>query len=184
MQQQGRGKVVRTASGLLLLVGLGWGMLGGGAPALAHDGYIDTEFGDWSSKTFVHEDEDEWKGYVFITLMNTGTEAWGDLHLEIVDVGYDITNVNWVVAPPYQPISSQSPLSWVVDNNAYGAKLDLFFYDDPVLPNELATFVVRTDNTTDKVPFFGILVYPTPVPEPGALLIVGLGGLLARWKRR
>jgi hypothetical protein len=184
MQQTGRRKVVRPASGLLLLAGLCWGLSGGMSPVLAHDGYIETTFGDWTPQTFVHEDAYEWKGYVFLTLMNSGIEAWGDLHLQITDpYNYGIANVDWVVDPPYQPTSSQSPLSWVVDNSAYGAKLDLFFYSDPVGPGELATFIVRTDNTTDQVPFFGVCVYPTPVPEPSALLIVGLGGLLLRRRR-
>ena len=38
-------------------------------------------------------------------------------------------------------------------------------YADPVLPGETAHFTVYTDNP-DHLSFFGVMLYPTPVPEP------------------
>ena len=149
------------------------------SPALAHDVSIDLDFGDMTPQSVTHEDFDPWKGNLSVTATNSGLEAWGDFHFEIFEVTGDITNVDWVVDSPHEPTSSQSPLSWVVDNNAYGATLDLYFYGDPILPTETATFTVYTDNTTDNVSFFGVAMYPTPIPEPATILTwLSLGSIM------
>ena len=117
---------------------------------------------------------------------NTGTESWGDFHFEIYQVtGETIENVDFIVTSPYEPTSTQAGLTWVLDNVAVGATLDLFFYSDPVLPGETATFSVYTDNTADQVSFFGTSFHPTPIPEPGTfgLLAAGLIGLASFRKR-
>jgi hypothetical protein len=161
----------------------------GTAPVWADDMSVVADFDCVGSgvceQTSEHEDADPFKGWANITVTNTGTEAWGDFHFLLFQVTNPIDNVDFIVDSPYQPTSSQSGLSWDVDNDVVGATLDLFFYSDPVLPSEVATFRIYTDNTTDQVSFFGMAFYPTPVPEPGtfALLAAGLIGLAAFRKR-
>jgi hypothetical protein len=52
--------------------------------------------------------------------------------------------------------------------------LDLYFYSHPLLANETATFTIYIDNTMDQG-FFGLTVYPTPVPIPAAAWLFGSG---------
>ena len=132
-----------------------------------------------------HDDQSPFKGYLHLEVTNTGDESWGDFHFEIYHVPGQgaIDNVDWVDDSPYEPTSSQGGLSWVIDNVAVGATLDLYFYSDPVAPGETATFDVYTDNTTDKV-FFGVLMYPSPVPEPGTLILMGIAGMCLYYPRR
>lgn len=161
-------------------------VLGGfAASATADDADIVTSFPGLDPQYFEHEDGDPWAGWVNVTATNTGDEAWGDFHFEIYDPigGQFIDNVHFLDASMggSDPTSSQSPLTWNIDNVVVGATIDLYYYDDPVLPTETATFAVWTDNP-NHVPFFGVMLYPTPVPEPGSLLLLGLGALLLRRK--
>jgi len=158
----------------------------GTAPAWGHDMPINTDFscvGPACQQSGSHEDADPFKGWILLTVENTGTEAWGDFHFDLFQVTDPIDNVFFDVTAPNQPTSSQSGLSWAVSNG--GHTLDLFFYGDPLLPTQIATFNVYTDNTTDQVDFFGTSYYPTPVPEPGTLglLAAGLIGLASFRKR-
>ena len=82
------------------------------------------------------------------------------------------------------PTSSQLGLSWVVDNVAVGATLDLYFYSDPIAAGDTDTLHFLTDNTVDQVSFFGLAFYPTPVPEPGSVLLLGFGTMMLAGGRR
>ncbi len=119
---------------------------------------------DWSGEMAlgeveeqIHADDAPWAGWVNVTVTNNGSEPWGDFHFEIYDPygGQDISLVDWVVDSPYEPQSSQSPLTWDVDNATIGATIDLFFYTDPVYPGDTATFSVYNVNP-DQVSFFGV----------------------------
>lgn len=139
--------------------------------------------GQIHEQELTHEDADPWKGLLTVNVTNTGTEAWGDFHFQIFQVPGYPGNVVFDVSAPNQPTGSQNALQWNL--SADSKSLDLFFYGDPVFSGESATFTVFTDNTTNQVPFFGVLVYPTPVPVPGALLLLGTGiaGLAAIRKK-
>ena len=134
-----------------------------------------------------HDDVDPFKGDATVTVTNSGSQAWGDFHLEFYDSmgGQDISNLAFLDASlgGIDPTSSQSPLSWVIDNAAVGATIDLYFYSDPVNPGESATFSVYTDNP-DHLDWFGLQMYPTPVPEPSTMILLGLGSLVLVARRR
>ena len=117
------------------------------------------------------------KGWAEVTAWNSGTQPWGDFHFNISGATHVYFDEN--VAP-----ISDKTLSNVVYNNVdVGASLDLYFYNDWVMPGESAYFKVWTDNTANLNAFFGLCMYPTPVPEPSLLVTLGLGGILIRRKR-
>jgi hypothetical protein len=163
----------------LFLLVLGIFLLTGPLPVGAHSFFesssipgIGIDNAVWSE----HEEASPFKGTATLTVTNSGTEAWGDFHFQIFEVtGFgSVENVDFdVISSP--PTSSQSGLTWSVDNDVVGSTLDLYFYSDPVLAGETATFTVYTDNTTDQLSFFGMLYYPTPVPIPSAVWLLGSG---------
>jgi hypothetical protein len=55
--------------------------------------------------------------------------------------------------------------SWTIGTTLDGyAKIDLFFYGDPVLTGQTVSFSIYTDNTAQQVSFFGLKFNPTPAP--------------------
>lgn len=150
--------------------------------ALAHDDSWVLTGGIGDVFEFTHVDASPWAGWINVEITNTGTEPWGDFHIGIFDpIGtQDVSNVDFVVDPPYEPTSSQSPLTWSVDNSdPAGALIDLYFYSDPVDPNETATFSVYNVNP-DQLTSFGVCFYPTPVPEPAALVLLSMALVVRR----
>lgn len=153
--------------------------------AVAHDTSVIIESfsgtGAAVAVEYDHADQTPWAGWVKVEVTNTGTEAWGDFHFSIYEVTGDVSNVEWKDASlgGNDPVSSQALDSWTIDNAAYGATIDLFYYNDPILPTETATFEVYNVNP-DQVTFFGVAFHPTPVPEPAGLVLLALGALALR----
>jgi hypothetical protein len=151
----------------VLLVGLAVGLVS--SVAMAHDGYFNVSFSDWTSLTEQHEDDAPWKGFAIVTVQNSSQNEWGDFHFEIVNgpnVFFTEEQASWTTQPGATYQISPS-----------GTALDFEFYANPILPGATATFAVYTDNTADQNSFFGLMMWPTPVPEPASLLLLGLGGL-------
>ena len=162
-------------------------MLVGVSAAYAHDADITTSFngvGAGVAEQVSHGDADPWAGWVNVSVTNTGSDPWGDFHFEIYDPigGQNISNVDWQEAIGLDPYSTQTDLSWAIDNTPAGAKIDLYYYNDPVLPGETAEFHVYNVNP-DMLSFFGIMFYPTPVPEPGSLFLLALGAVALKRSR-
>ncbi|MBN1436377.1 MAG: PEP-CTERM sorting domain-containing protein [Sedimentisphaerales bacterium] len=129
--------------------------------------------GEGASQTAGHNDADPWKGLAYISVTNTGTEPWGDFHFQIVGVGIENVSFGMTDFSSSQTLDSAP----VIDNVVVGATMDLYFYNDPVQPTETATFTIYTDNTIDKNSYFGLCMYPTPVPEPMTMGLLGLGAM-------
>ena len=145
--------------------------------------------GDGFTLDLDHEDSSPFKGWATLTVKNTGTQDWGDFHFGFYDPigGQTIDNLAFLEGLDpngvnIDPTSTQSPLTWDIDNDTIGATIDLFFYSDPLSAGETATFSVYTANP-DQLDWFGLQAYPTPVPEPATLLLLSLGGLALRRRK-
>lgn len=162
------------------------------APVLADDVDIVTDFngvGQAVAKGFDHIDKTPYKGFANVWVTNNSNTAWGDFHFQIFSFdGSDVSGVDFITAAPFAPVSSQTLGSWAVDNTpATGSKLDLYFYGNPINPGHSATFTIYTDNTLNKGNF-GLMMWPTPVPEPGSMLALatgmfGIAGLVLRRRK-
>ena len=151
-----------------------------------------------------HDDSDPHKGSAYVAVKNTGNDPWGDFHFFIYDPdpldAYTVENVHFLDSsmidhdgfPGEDPTSSQtlSP-PWYIDNAHYddsgaiivGATMDLYFYSDSVLVDDIVWFEIYTDNA-DELSSFGLAFHPTPVPEPATIAILGLGGLALSLRRK
>jgi len=159
------------------------------APILVNDPN-DPNF-NYQSNAFVHNDQSPFKGVATIEVTNTGTQSWGDFHFQIFSLYGTLNGAGWSnpanvffnISGSYYPTYSNSvggptiPLGSVVvtpGTASTGAMLDLYFNSNPVAPGQTAVFTVYTDNTTDQG-LFGLIMYPSAVPIPGALWLLGAG---------
>lgn len=168
-------------------------MLALASPVLADDAYIGSpgnpvEFNDWTAQLFNHNDNEPFKGWAYVFVKNTSQTPWGDFHFKIFSYdGSDVSLVDFRDASMggMDPISTQNGLSWTINNTVVGAEMSLYFYGDPVMPGQFAAFQVWTDNTASQVNF-GLMIWPSPVPEPSSLVALasmfGLAGLA--WRKR
>ena len=52
-------------------------------------------FSDYTPQAGTHADADPFKGWFDVTVTNNMSEPWGDFHFEIMDVGWDVSNVGF-----------------------------------------------------------------------------------------
>jgi hypothetical protein len=119
--------------------------------------------------TVGHYDQDPWKGTLTLTVTNSGDEEWGDFHFYLSD-----PEVIFRDDQGYMPsMDGVSSFGYDIANN--GHDLNFNFYSDPVSTNESVTFNLYTDNTSNKLSFFSMTMTPSPVPIPGAVLLLASG---------
>lgn len=136
-----------------------------------------------------HQEGAPYKGTGMIFVTNTGTQSWGDFHFQIYSVpGFgSATSVTIKDAsmggmnPSLVGFGAMHSLdSWAIGTTGDGhAKIDLYYYSNPILPGQTVSFTIYTDNTAQQVGFFGLAFNPTPVPEPITMVLLGLGSLVA-----
>lgn len=158
----------------LTLFVLGISLLWAPTTVLAHSFVINEpltmSLGDM--EVIQHDDQDDWKGILTLTVTNTGDDPWGDFHFLLTSPtdGSVVFRDDDGYVPNMTGVSS-----YTYDITDSGLGLDFTFYSDPVHKDESVTFNIYTDNTSKKLSFFQMSIEPSPVPIPGAVLLFASG---------
>lgn len=145
------------------------------ANVFADDGSWTTTIDAWAGTQLGHNDADPWKGLGTLTVTNTMEESWGDFHFQVIDF---LANVVFEESTFIKMKDSEGATYTGYTYSITGTQnLDFYFYDNPVLPGETVSFQFYTNNTINKHTWFGLLAYPTPVPEPMTLGLLSLGAI-------
>ncbi|HBG27857.1 MAG: hypothetical protein A2Y10_09255 [Planctomycetes bacterium GWF2_41_51] len=147
----------------------------------ADDGGWTTTIDSWAGIQLGHNDADPWKGLGTLTVTNTMAESWGDFHFQIFE--FATTNVIFTESPFIMMKDGLVEYSGYTYSFNGTQQLNFEFYGNPVGPGESVTFQFYTDNTANHHTWFGVMAYPTPVPEPMTLGLLGLGALALRRKK-
>jgi hypothetical protein len=176
----------RLAFLLCLLISLG-------GYVFAHDGTLDpaTFEGDEFVSVDRQHDEppdgtppDDFKGWADITVTNMMTEDWGDFHFALTDFELE-PSVYFVYDEPAFAPWAEGLTDYAVEFDAWTMiggnmqpqQVNFLFYDYPATYEDVITFHVYTDNTTNTNAWFSMTINPTPVPEPATLALFALGAL-------
>lgn len=142
-----------------------------------------TDVGSGASQQVTHEDQAPFKGWLTVNVTNNSADPWGDFHFQLIrNLGFGTPSLVVFDDDVYPSVmTGATPYSYTISPDELNT--DFYFYTDPVAPGDSASFQLYTDNT-DNEQFFGVLMYPTPVPEPAALGLLTLGCALVMFPRR
>ena len=129
----------------------------GTAPAWGHDMPIDAAFACVGAgaceQSSQHDDADPFKGWIILTVENTGTEAWGDFHFELFQVTDPIDNVFFVVDSPEDIFSSKGKTEVVAPISAPILQIvPLPVQEIDVVPSPKYSTIAPVPPLTERIP--------------------------------